>query len=240
VAGLIPPTGECGGEMRSPYLIGFLSILPGLGLLVLRRIKASLLVWFAEALGAWIFLASSSNVLAGLGVTIVIATWVIQLHYAIQTAKQQERRQEAQEVSLPLYGEGQLPQEALQVSADGIVQPQLRPDEHLLASAVGMRPHPGGLGTQQYAIGVTLDDLVIIRLRPWGIPVAMERIPLKKVSGWHLEKGSLTDEIELQVRGEAERRAFYFYSISRPWVLKIAEAVEKGCGLPDEGRGDSR
>jgi hypothetical protein len=224
--------------MKSPYIIGALSVAPGLGLLVLRRFKAVLLVWALEAVGVWIFLSSSGLPAAGFGAFIVIATWVIQIHYAIQSAKQQERREEAPEGRLPVYGEARDVRGELDVSAAGIIQPHLAPGEELIASAVGMRPAPGGFGTKQYAVGVTPEDVVIISLRPWGISEAIERIPLEKVVNVRLEQGSLTDEIELQVEGEAEGRAFYFYTISRPHVERIARVLEGAAGPQSEGLDD--
>lgn len=224
--------------MKSPYVIAVLSLIPGLGFIFLRRIKVGLLVWLLEGLGAWIFLASSSVVLAALGIIVVVATWVLQLHYAIQIAKREDRRRKTAEASLHVYRNGEGTREDEQVSADSIIQPYLAPEEHLLASAVGMRPQPGGLGRQQFAVGVTHGDLIIVRLRPWGMADTIERIPLNRVSASHLEEGTLTDEIELQVEGEAEPRAFYFYPISRALVITIAEALESGGEASGGERGD--
>ncbi len=227
-----------GREMKSPYLIGLLSIVPGLGLLVLRRYMAVLLVWVLEAVGWWIFLTSSTSALAGFGALIVIATWVIQLHFAIQSAKQQERRQAAPEGRLPVDGEVRDVRKEVEVSAEGMIQPYLGPREELIASAVGMRMAPGQLGTKQYAVGVTLDDVIIISLRPWGISAAVERIPRKAIANVRLEKGSLTDEIELRVTGEAERRVFHFYTISRTHVETIARVLQGAAGSQKEKRDD--
>lgn len=91
--------------MKHPILIGFLSIVPGLGYLVLGKFTKAIYVWAALVVSFFIFLFSPYNWLVEIAFFAMFIVWFYQIAWAYREAKESSRLEkgeviEAKEVLL--------------------------------------------------------------------------------------------------------------------------------------------
>jgi hypothetical protein len=222
--------------MRSPFIIGLLSIIPGLGLFVLGKPKRGFWVIGILFTLLFIFLFIPGDFITQLSFQLILLVWVGQIVLAAQSARLQ-KRQEAGEVTHPREKEKIVPPPGLSLRERGdykireTVRQQLNPGENLL-EAIFVQSG-GGVGTyalygalsalrmRQYYVGLTEESMVMIEQDNFGNHVDIKRIPLSDIKSIKLNKRILYDDLminlgdknllKLQITSGLRRLTMSFY-----------------------------
>lgn len=199
--------------MQSPFVVGLLSVIPGLGFFVLGQPKRGFGA-IGIIIGLFIFgLFVPSQFFSQLSFQFFILAWVGQIYYAVQTAKL-IKRQEAGEVvaprEMPLIApapDNLSANEKIAYKMREIVRHQLNIGEHLVGAIMAQTmPSMGshlligaaaGFTMRMYYVGLTENTLIMIEQDFLGKPADLKRIPLTNIKSSKFDKGWLTDSLVL-------------------------------------------
>lgn len=198
--------------MQSPFLIGLLSIIPGLGFFVLGKPRRGLGVLGILFVLLILFLFTSGNFITQLSFQFAILVYIGQIYLAAQSARM-IKRQQAGELTMPREKTKIEPPPGLSLKERGnykmreTVRQQLNPGEELLEAVVAQSKFPTGsfvlfgpiamLSMQQYYVGLTEDTLVMIEQDTFGKHVDIKRLPLADIKSSKFNKRMLYDDIVL-------------------------------------------
>jgi len=198
--------------MQSPFLIGLLSIVPSLGLFVLKKPRKGLGVLGILFVLLILFLFTSSNFIAQLSFQFAILVYIGQIYLAVQSART-IKRQQAGELAIPREITKNEPPPGLSLKERGdykmreTVRQQLNPGEELLEVVVAQSKFPTGslalfgpvamLSMRHYYVGLTEDMLVMIEQDSLGQHVDIKRLPLEDIKSSKFKKRMLYDDIVL-------------------------------------------
>lgn len=235
--------------MKKPWVVGLLSIVPGLGLIALGQTAVGLGVFAGMALLVILFLTGSSPELSAWWFVLALIAWVLQLAYAMVAAMmaRSPRRSPAQ---LARRQASELQREALaiQQAASQALTPLLRPDQRLRIALHGM----GGVDVRLWGelllailhgigggavtdisdrpttcIGVTEDELVFTTTRRNPKPSDLRRAPLQNVSLAGFREGRLGfDRLVLRI-GKRQPLRLYTAKCLRPTIQELATILRK-------------
>ncbi len=198
--------------MKSPWLVGLLSLFPGLGLLVLGKGRSALVVFGLFVVMAGYGLFAPLNFFTELIFNLAFALWAAQIVYTVQVAKREQLSgvsdprapKAAGTVEKPAAG---LPASArLRLGAFSILEPQLEVKESLQAAVLAMDMGNfwsfGAFAMKQFYVGVTKDQLIRVQMDMLGKPYQVHRHALRSVTSAWLKHGLIQDRLRIQVEGQ--------------------------------------
>jgi hypothetical protein len=205
--------------MRRPWIIGALSIVPGLGIIALGRIVPGLAVMASIAVLGFLALLDPAGTIAQLAFSVGLIIWVTQGYYAIALARRLAQSRSGSTIPEREAATEPLPPGASFADkraheARMAVAPLLEPSETLRVVIHGSTDTtPIGLAlmdlvtgassdqpeSRQLYLGITEHDLVLVEIDAFGKPSHLQRIPLAKVKLGEFRQGILSDVLALDV-----------------------------------------
>ncbi len=203
--------------MQSPFVVGVASIVPGLGFVLLNKIRWAFNA-FVMVFG--LFLAGlfvASEFWGELFAQFSILAWIGQIYYAVQTAKRERKRalgqldsvRDVPLISIPsalshgdklAYRSAEtiraqlLPGEVLKDAVFALIQPSM--GQHMLLGIASM------LSMKQYHIGLTNKHLVLLELDLLAKPSNFTRIQIDSLEAITYNKGTLNDRFIITLAGK--------------------------------------
>lgn len=199
--------------MKKPWVIGLLSIIPGLGLIVVGQAVAGLGVMAGTSLLIVLSLVTSPGDLSAWLFSFALILWMLQLGYAILAARAVAAPPESPEtIARREARQAQREATAFQRSAGEALTPLILPGQHLRLAFAGSKTgvdarllgeillallHALGGGATAgppsdpptTCIGITEDELVFTITRRVPKPSDLRRVPLADVSTMELKEG---------------------------------------------------
>ena len=199
--------------MQSPFAIGVLSIVPGLGFFVLGQSKRGIGT-IGIIIGLFTFgLFIPSEFLSQLGFQLFFIAWISQIYYAVQTANLLKKQKSGEVVaprettSITPAPHGLSANEKLAYKMRETVRQQLNAGEHLIDAVVAqILPSMGAhiligaaaaFSTKAYYVGLTEKTLIMIEQDFMGKPADVKRVSLSDLKSSEYKKGLLTDSLVL-------------------------------------------
>ena len=200
--------------MKSPFMIGLLSIVPGLGFFVLGKPRRGF--WVIGILFSllFIFLFTRSEFITSISFSLILIVWIGQIILASQSARLL-KRQQAGEVAQPREKEKIVTPPGLSLKEKGVyriretVRQQLNPGENLLEALVAQSGASVGayalfgafavFKMRQYYVGLTEESLILIEQDNFGNHADIKRIPLEDIKSSKLNKRILYDDLMLDL-----------------------------------------
>lgn len=198
--------------MQSPFMIGLLSIVPGLGFFVLGKPRRGFGVIGILFTLLFIFLYTRGDFITQVSFSLFFLVWIGQIILAAQSARLL-KRQKAGELTQPREKTKiELPP-GLSLKERGAyriretVRQQLNPNENLHEAVFAQSG--GSVGTyvlygaltalkmSQYYVGLTDDSLIMIEQDKFGKHADIKRIPLADIKSSKYKKRLLTDDLTL-------------------------------------------
>jgi hypothetical protein len=247
-------------DLKKPWVIGLLSIIPGLGMIVLGEVRKGIVAFIVTTIPFLAMLIPSETV-AVTGFSIGIIAWGVQMSYAVTLARQQELNQSG--TALPVREETLTPPtsgaSAEQIELDKLrrtVKQYLQPDEYVkvaLPGTLNMQPlgstllklflalfggFPSNDKAKQIYFALTEDDFVLIEPERSGKPADLQRIPLNHVSLVDFIQGALTDTVVIDT-GKSEPLRISVRSTLRQGTQQLAVTLRIRQGnQPETGVGE--
>jgi len=229
--------------MKKPWVVGLLSIVPGLGLILLGQVIPGLGVMAGMSLLFFLFLTTTSTDLSTWLFVFALIFWMLQLGYAVFAAMvaaapkvspekiaQREARRSQREAT------------AIQRSARDALKPLLPPDRHLrialdglggvdarimgelllrIIYALGGGTVTDGSDRPTTYIGITEDELVFATTRRIPSPSSLRRVPLSDVSLVEVKEGRLGfDKLTIRT-GKRKLLRIYTAKSLRPTIQEL-------------------
>ncbi len=227
--------------MRSPFVVGLLSIIPGLGFVALGQWRRAL-GSFGVVFGLFVaFLFVPEGFLVDLFFNFAIFSWFGQIFWALQTVRLQ-KRQAAGEVAVPKESVNSSPLPGLSFREQQLhklntkVLHQLNPGEQLAGSLVAQTmPSLGKLALlgaaafftmRQFDVGLTQTSLVMIEQDMMGKPAGVRYIPLHQIKLTKYKKGLLVDKLTLE-GVEDKPTLFQINRVFRETTGKLIATLDK-------------
>ena len=211
--------------MKKPWAIGLISIVPGLGLIILGEARKGLAAFVATA-AFFIAMFASGEIVPTTAFAFFLIAWIVQAYYAIVIAQRIGRKQAG--LALPEWPVSIAPPppgasraQKAQHNATVTVLKLLPPGEQLqlalqgttgmasagetlldLAGAASGVP-PGPREIRQVYLGITPQNLVLVKTDAFGAPSELKRVPLGHVSLLKANEGPLSDDVVIDI-GEAK------------------------------------
>jgi hypothetical protein len=225
--------------MRKPWVVGLLSVVPGLGLIVLGQAVKGLAIMVAMAFLTLLFLTLGSSDLSAVFFTFALILWVSQLYYAVVVAQRLARAEaglalpEREAAIAPLPAGASTEEKALHNTRKTLMG-LLLPGEHLrvgVYGSTGLQAHSlvdlglallsgdaplTGESVRQVHLGIVKDELAFVKADAFGKPAHLERIPLKQVSLVKYREHMLSDELVLDIGEE------------KPLTVAVGRPMRKG------------
>jgi hypothetical protein len=227
--------------MQSPLIIGFLSIIPGLGFFVLGQPRRGFSV-IGIILGLMIVLLFIPVIfLIQLSLYTLIVVWVGQIYYAVQTANVYKRQKSGDLIApreiMPI---GSLPSdlsanERLAYKTNEIVRQQLNPGERLVTSIFAKTTPTYGshmlLGIysfftiKYFHVGLTENSLLLIEQDFFGKPMDIKRISKTTIKSCKFSKGLTIDQLKLEIVDKKPLNLTISFRL-RKQTMEISKALQ--------------
>lgn len=198
--------------MKSPWVVALLSLFPGLGFLVLGKVRNAVVAFglFVLLAGYWLFIPP--GLFADLIFNLAFLCWLIQIVYAFQVARREQYSRMADPRAAKPAASTTKPlakvkaADRLRLAALQVLEPQLEPKESLLGAVVGLDMGNiwlfGSFSMKQFFIGATKDHLIRVQMDMMGKPYQVFRDTLDSVSLAWLKHGLIQDRLRIQVQGK--------------------------------------
>jgi hypothetical protein len=242
--------------MKNPWVIGLLSIVPGLGLVVLGEIQKGLGAFVLALLGL-VGTVAPWEILQGIGLAFFTIVWFYQGYYAFVVAQRLARAEaglalpERQLAIAPLSPGASSEEKALHDARQTVAQ-ILRPDEHVRVALRGatleslsirhiiwiLLGNPYSRERDTY-LGITDQDLVLVSTDPFGKPSGLRRIPLNQVSLQGSKESRFRDEVIIGT-GEGEPLRLVIGSHMRQGTRQLVEMLSRTGRFPSEAEDSAR
>jgi hypothetical protein len=214
--------------MKKPWVVGLLSIIPGLGFIVLGEARRGFVAFILTILPL-LGLLVPWEVVSITCLTLGLIVWVTQGYYAVVLAQRQARAEaglavpESPATLAPPAPGASFGDRKLHGAKQTLMQ-LLQPGEHLkvaLHGATGMQSTTSTLlnlgkaasgvfpdvpSIRQVYLGITEHDLVLVRTDAFGKPSELQRIPLEQVALVGSTEGTLSDEVVIDIGEEKPLR----------------------------------
>jgi len=206
--------------MKKPWMIGLLSIIPGLGLVVLGEFLKGLGVFILTCL-AFMCLFVPWEIFVGIGLALGLILWGVQLWYAVVVAQRLYRAEAGlglpvRQVEAAPIPPGASLEELRHQKIRDTVMGLLAPDEHLnvaVNGSTGVRAFSlfdiifallggtalSGEKVRQLYLGITDNELVLIETDAFGKPSRLQRIAFNEVSILKFKEHMLSDELTIDI-----------------------------------------
>lgn len=228
--------------MQSPFVVGLLSIIPGLGFFVLGQPKRGLGA-IGIMFGLFVFaLFVPSEFLGKMSFQFFILAWIGQIYYAVQTANLLKKQQSGETIVprevMPIAPapHGLSANEKMAYKARETVRQQLNVGEHLIDAVVAQTlPSVGAhvligaaaaFGTKMYYVGLTEKSLVMIEQDFMGKPADVKRVPLSDIKSSEYKKQWLLDSLILDFGKKKTVKLQVSYRL-RPQTQAIFAGLQK-------------
>jgi len=236
--------------MKHPVLIGFLSIVPGLGYLFLGKFTKAIYVWTGLAVSFFIFLFSPYEWLAEIAFFAIFLVWFYQIAWAYREAKESDRLAkreviEAKEVILNPALDGLSRQERLIYKVRETIKAQLAPGQQV-GQVMMVTDNPrSSSATGWFYLGVIDTGVMLVKLSIWNKPKFVESIPFAEIDRVEFKepKLSFSDEIRFYLRDQKKPLRFYSARQYKEQARQIASAVSQSIatqGMSQELRFDHK
>lgn len=206
--------------MKKPWVVGLLSIIPGLGFLILGKTRQGLMIFLL--IGAAVFFAWLSpweNLTISIA-TLALIAWITQGYYAVVYAQRQAKSEAGLELPVRQVPTAPPPQgaslgEKHLHKVRQTVLPLLQPEESLKVAIEGRTGTTSLLWTLLGAssmnirvvyLGITDQNLIFIKTDRFGKAEDLQRIPFSQVAKTSLKEGQLSDWVELHIGGNSPLR----------------------------------
>ena len=228
--------------MQSPFVVGVLSIIPGLGFFVLGQPKRGISA-IGIIVGLFIFgLFVPSELLSQISLQLFVVAWIGEIYYAVQTANLLKKQQSGETVvphevtPIAPAPHGLSANEKLAYKVRETVRQQLNVGEHLVdAIAAQTLPSAGAhiligaaaaFATKAYYVGLTEKSLVMIEQDFTGKPADVKRIPLSDIKSSEYKKQRLLDSLILDFGKKKTVKLNVSYRL-RPQTQAIFAGLQK-------------
>jgi len=204
-------------------MIGLLSIIPGLGLVVIGEFLKGLGVFIITFL-AFMCLFVPWDIFVGIGLALGLILWGVQLWYAVSVAQRLSRAEAGLALPVRQVEAASLPpgasfEEKSQQKIRDTVMGLLAPDERLnvaLYGTTGVRTFTlvdlilallggtplSGEKVRQCYLGITDNELILIETDAFGKPFNIQRIAFNKVLILKFREHMLSDELAIDIGEE--------------------------------------
>jgi hypothetical protein len=232
--------------MKKPWVVGLLSIVPGLGLIVLGKVVAGHGVLGGMALLVFLSMITTSEEVTAWLFSLALILWMLQLGWAVVAAWVARLPQKSPEKTARRKArEPQREATAIQRSAREALTPLLVPGQHLrmalagskrgvdarvlgeillaILHALGGGAYAGGVSDPPTTcIGITEDELVFAITRRPPRPSDLRRVPLGNVSLVEFKEGRWGfDKLVLHI-GERKPLRLVTAESLRPVIQELA------------------
>jgi hypothetical protein len=230
--------------MRSPWVIGILSVVPGLGLLILGRVIPGLAAIAFMAVAGILASLAPSGTISQVVLAVAFIVWVVQGYYAVVIAQRTARSEAGdslaeREVSIAPPPQGASLAERRAYEARKAVLQLLPPGQQLRVAIHGSTdttpialalldlatgaPSQGQEIRQLY-VAVTDHDLILVKIDPFGKPSHLQRIPLAQVKLSEFKQGMLSDVLAFDI-GAAQPLSIGVARMMRQWTQELANLL---------------
>lgn len=203
--------------MQSPVIVGLVSIIPGLGFVVLEKTMRGISV-FVFIVGLLIVAMITPNkALSSFSFQFSLFLWMLQIFYAVRDAKHLAREKSGEIVVPKATKRVETPRglkrsERVATKIRETVLQHLNPNEELI-EAIIVQSIPskkarifGGvlsmLSIRQFFLALINDGVVVIELDYLGKPASISRYPTYSIRVTQYKKGWLMDKFTLAIEEE--------------------------------------
>jgi hypothetical protein len=225
--------------MKKPWVIGLMSVIPGLGFIVLGKTLLGLISFLIVASAALLTVVIPSEDASAIFFTLFYIAWFVQLFYAVFIALRLAHVEaglvlQAKPVFIaPLPAGASLKDKKLQKTRQTMME-LLPPGEYLQIALKGktgnwtqaLHEYPPDIRVIYF--GTTEQDLIIIKTDGMGDPNELQRIPINKISAVKLVEGFLNDAVDFDVGENKPLRIYVSYRF-RPELVQLV-GVLSGTG----------
>jgi len=227
--------------MKKPWVVGVLSIIPGLGFWVLGKIRPGFIVSIiTSGFGILGYLTSPWENLSITFYTLALIAWVSQGYYAILLAQSKARSKAGLDLPVRQVSIAPPPQDASLGEkhlhkARQTVMELLQPNENLKIAIEGRTGTTSFLRTlllgpslniRVVYLGVTEHQLIFVNTDKIGKPSELQRIPFSQVTWATSKESQLTDWIDIQI-GETNHLKIEVPRSSRNATQQILAVLSK-------------
>ena len=207
--------------MKKPWVVGVLSLVPGLGLIVLGRVVLGFALMAFMAILALVGSLDPSGVISPVALTVGLIVWIVQGYYAVVIAQRMARVYQGDSppqrdvATVPPPSGASLREKRVSEARRAVTQ-LLSPGEELqvaihgstdttpiglalLDLATGSSPAPQQV--RQLYVGITDDALVIVNVDAFGQPSEIQRVPLAQAKLVEYKQGMLSDQLAIDIGG---------------------------------------
>jgi hypothetical protein len=232
--------------MKKPWVVGVLSIVPGLGLIALRRTVLGLASIASILMLGFLAMLDLSATFSLVALAVGLIVWVFQAYYGVVLAQRTERASAGKalterEVPMARLQPGASLAEKRAYQARKAVMQLLPPGEDVtVAIHVSTNTTPVGLSLLELATGVpselkeirqlylaaTQHDFILVNLDGFGKPSHLQRLPLKNVKLDEFKQGVLSDVLTLSL-GTRQPLRVGVATMMRHWTSQLAELISQ-------------
>jgi hypothetical protein len=219
--------------LNHPIIVGIASLVPGLGYLMLGKLRSAVYVWLAMLSAALVYLFSPIDFLWDVAAIAFLGIWFVQLVWASREAALERRiasgqvapaREAMAPVATPPPGLSRKEKHAFQIRET--VKAQIGLGENLGPVVTVMDRSRASIYTSMFYLGVVDSGLVVVLLSMGSTPKSVQRIERGKLAGFEFKKGMLTDRIRVRISGQKRPTTFYSQRPFREQMQALASAVE--------------
>jgi len=213
--------------MLKIMIVGFASIVPGLGFFVLRRYRTSVYVFLSVM---FLFLLSVFGPWEGLRelcLVILFGLWIIQIYIAIKYANMEKSQDDGKSIAPIEYDEkikipSNIPRsERMSYKARESVKRQLAMGENVIAGIYANRGR-----YSHYHLGLTENDFLIVEINFGEKPIDVKRIPISEITLFEKKSGLLADTLKITREG-VKTRKYEVHMLQRDEFEKMADKVNE-------------
>lgn len=220
--------------MKHPVLIGILSIMPGLGYLVLGKLTKAIYVWTGMVVSFFIFLFSPYDWLADIAFFAIIIVWFYQIAWAYREARESSRLEkgeviEAKDVTLSPSPDGLSRREKQIFKMRETIRAQLAPGQQVGPVMLVTDNARSSSGTAWYYLGVINTGLMLVKLSMRNKPKLVETISFTEIDSVEFKepKLSFSDEMRFYIHDQKKPLRFFSARQFREQARQIASAVSQ-------------
>jgi hypothetical protein len=224
--------------VNHPIVIGIASLIPGLGYLMLGKVRKAVYVWLALLCAALVYVFSPFDFLWEIAAITFLGIWFAQIVWASRDAALEKRiasgqvspaRETLGPASAPPLGLSRKEKQAFQMRET--VKSQIGMGENLGPVVTVMDRAQASIYTRMFYLGVVDTGVVVVELSMGGKPKGVQRIERVKVTGVEFKKGMLTDRLRLHHSDQKKPTTFYSQRPFREQMQAFASAVGAWQGL---------
>jgi hypothetical protein len=235
--------------MKKPWVIGLISIVPGMGFIVLGKILQGFVIFFVVALLACLGMFTSAENASRIFFTMSFAAWLSQLYYSIHLAQHLSRLAaglvpQRKPVDLAPLPAGASSKEKALHKARLAMMELLPPGKYVRIALEGQTSSispssllvEGSMDIRVVYFGVAGQDLVIIKTDKLSNPQELIQVPFEKIRSFKSAESLLYDIVDFDL-GESKPLRIQVARRFRPEKQQLL-AILSGQNAPGEAADD--